>query len=76
LLASNQRNTQPLLQALGLDDEISQLDPPIDFQDGYFAFPLHSSHARLREDFDEGFRQLVERGELARLADQWQVEIP
>lgn len=76
LLASNQRNTQPVLQALGLGDEIRQLAPPIDTQDGYFAFPLQGSHARLREDFDEGFRQLVERGQLARLAAQWQVEIP
>ncbi|MCG4455420.1 MULTISPECIES: ABC transporter substrate-binding protein [unclassified Pseudomonas] len=76
LLASNQRNTLPLLQVLGLTDEISQLEPPVDTLDGYFAFPLHSSHARLREDFDEGFRQLVERGQLARLAAQWQVDIP
>lgn len=75
-LASNQRNTLPVLQALGLRDEIRQLDPPVDTQDGYFAFPLHGSHARLREDFAEGFRQLVERGQLARLAAQWQVEIP
>ena len=76
LLASNQRNTLPVLQALGLSDEISQVEPPVDTQDGYFAFPLHGSHARLREDFAEGFQQLVERGQLARLAAQWQVEIP
>jgi polar amino acid transport system substrate-binding protein len=76
LLASNQRNTLPVLQALGLSDEVSQLEPPVDTQDGYFAFPLHDSHAHLREDFEEGYRQLVERGQLARLAAQWQVEIP
>lgn len=76
LLASNQRNTLPVLQALGLSDEVSQLEPPVDTQDGYFAFPLHGSHAHLREDFEEGYRQLVERGQLARLAAQWQVEIP
>jgi polar amino acid transport system substrate-binding protein len=76
LLASNQRNTLPVLQVLGLGDEISQLEPPIDIQDGYFAFPLRSSHAHLREDFDEGYRQLVERGQLARLAARWQVDIP
>jgi polar amino acid transport system substrate-binding protein len=75
-LASNQRNTLPVLQALGLNDEIGQLEPPVDTQDGYFAFPLHGSHARLRAEFEEGFRQLVERGQLARLAAQWQVEIP
>ncbi|MDM8349102.1 transporter substrate-binding domain-containing protein [Pseudomonas sp. sp1636] len=76
LFASNQRNTLPVLQALGLSDEINQLEHPIDTQDGYFAFPLQSSHNRLREDFDEGFRQVVERGQLARLAARWQVEIP
>ncbi|MNV94833.1 hypothetical protein D3C71_1896670 [compost metagenome] len=75
-LASNQRNTLPVLQALGLSDEISQLEPPVDTQDGYFAFPAHASHARLRGDFDEGLRQLIERGQLARLAALWQVEIP
>ncbi|MNR13880.1 Bacterial extracellular solute-binding protein, family 3 [compost metagenome] len=76
LLASNRRNTLPVLQALGLHDEISQLEPPVDTQDGYFAFPLHGSHVHLREDFAEGFRQLIERGQLARLAALWQVETP
>jgi polar amino acid transport system substrate-binding protein len=76
MLASNQRDTLPVLQALGLTDEVSQLEPSIDIQDGYFAFPLHSSHARLREAFDEGFRQLSTGGQLARLAAQWQVETP
>jgi polar amino acid transport system substrate-binding protein len=76
MLASNQRDALPMLQALGLTDEVSQLEPPIDIQSGYFAFPLHSSHARLREVFDEGFGQLIERGQLARMTSQWQVEMP
>lgn len=76
LLASNQRNTQPVLQALGLNDEIVQLETLIDTQDGYFAFPRQSSHRSLREDFDRVFQQMIEQGQLAQLAAQWQVEIP
>ncbi|NQD91852.1 transporter substrate-binding domain-containing protein [Pseudomonas sp. CrR25] len=76
LLASNQRNTRPVLQVLGLGNEIVQLDTQIDVQDGYFAFPHLSSHRQLREDFDRAFRQMLERGQLAQLAGQWQVEAP
>ncbi|MCY1544573.1 hypothetical protein D9M68_804660 [compost metagenome] len=76
LLASNQRNTLPVLQALGLSDEIVQFDTLIDIQDGYFAFPHLSSHKPLREGFDQVFRQMVERGQMARFAAQWQVETP
>ncbi|HBX54137.1 MAG TPA: ABC transporter substrate-binding protein, partial [Pseudomonas sp.] len=72
LLASNQRNTQPVLQALGLNDEIVQLETLIDTQDGYFAFPRQSSHRSLREDFDRVFQQMIEQGQLAQLAAQWQ----
>lgn len=76
LLASNQRNTLPLLGELGLHDEIVQLVPPIDLQDGYFAFPRRASHRALREDFDRSFQRMVERGQLARLAAEWRVEAP
>jgi polar amino acid transport system substrate-binding protein len=76
LLASNQRNTRPVLVALGLHDEIEQLEPHIDLQDGYFAFPRKASHRVLREDFDLALQQLIEQGRLAQLAKEWQVEIP
>nr|WP_298164742.1 transporter substrate-binding domain-containing protein [uncultured Pseudomonas sp.] len=76
LLASNQRNSRPVLLKLGLLDEIVELDPPISLEDGYFAFPGLASHDALREDFDKALAEMVEQGELARLAKGWQVQIP
>lgn len=76
LLASNQRNTHPVLVALGLNDEIEQIDSQIDLQDGYFAFPRHDRYKPLREDLDRALQQLIEQGRLAQLAREWQVEIP
>lgn len=76
LLASNQRNTRPALQALGMSARVSQLAPPIDQQDGYFAFPREERYRRLRMDFDRAFEQLIEQGRLAQLAAQRQVAIP
>lgn len=76
LLASNQRNTQPVLLALGLHEQLEQLEPPIDLQDGYFAFPRQDRYKPLREDFDRALQQMIEQGRLAQLAKQWQVEIP
>lgn len=76
LLASNQRNTLPVLAELGLNDEIVQLEPLIDIQDGYFAFPWRESHKALREAFDQVFRQMIAQGQLAALAAHWHVDIP
>lgn len=76
LLASNQRNTRPVIQALGLRNQVSQLDTAIDQQDGYFAFPRQDSHRTLREDFDRAFQRMLEQGQLAPLADYWQVTVP
>ncbi|MEX6502923.1 substrate-binding periplasmic protein [Pseudomonas zhanjiangensis] len=76
LLASNQRNTRPVLLALGISDSFSQLAPLIDQQDGYFAFPRQDGHRALRMDFDRSFERLIEQGRLAQLADRWQVVIP
>ncbi len=76
LLASNQRNTQPALLALGLADKLEQLETPIDLQDGYFAFPRDERYRSLREQFDRALQQMTEQGRLAQLAADWQVEIP
>lgn len=76
LLASNQRNSLPIILKLGLRDEIVQLESPISLEDGYFAFPKRASHDALREDVDGALEGMVERGELARLAKRWQVEVP
>jgi polar amino acid transport system substrate-binding protein len=76
LLASNQRNTRPLLLALGLQEQVGELLPLIDVQRGYFAFPQDSSHAELRQRFNRAFAQLVASGQLARLAAPLGVSVP
>lgn len=76
LLASNQRNTQPHLRAPELRERVVELLPLIDVQRGYFAFPRDSAHAGLRQRFDQAFRRLVERGQLAQLAAPLGVSVP
>ncbi len=76
LLASNQRNTRPVLLALGMRASVGQLAPPIDQQDGYFAFPRQDRYRALRIDFDRAFQQMIEQGRLAQLAAERQVTIP
>lgn len=76
LLATNLRNTRPHLAELQPADQLVQLEPQIDVQQGYFAFPRDAAHVALRERFDRGFRRLVVSGELARLAGALGVSIP
>ncbi|MEK1905347.1 MAG: transporter substrate-binding domain-containing protein [Pseudomonas sp.] len=76
LLATNHRNTLPHLEALQLTDQLVELQPQIDVQQGYFAFPRDAGHAELREHFDQVFQGFVARGELARLADRLGVSVP
>ncbi|MBB2493893.1 substrate-binding periplasmic protein [Aquipseudomonas ullengensis] len=76
LLATNHRNTQPHLAALQLENQITELQPQIDVQQGYFAFPRDAEHDELREEFDQVFRRFVARGELARLAGRLGVSVP
>ncbi len=76
LLATNLRNTHPYLIELQLDDQLIPLQPQIDVQQGYFAFPRDAAHVALRERFDQGFQRLIRRGDLARLAAAQGVNIP
>jgi polar amino acid transport system substrate-binding protein len=76
LLASNQRNTQPHLRDLGLREQVAELQPLIDVQRGYFAFPRDAAHGELRQRFDLAFARLVESGQLARLAVPYGVNLP
>ena len=75
LLASNERNTRPRIDALE-HGAVSQLQPIIDTQDGYFAFPRTDEHAALRKDFDHAFAGLVAEGRLNVLALRQGVTIP
>lgn len=76
LLASNQRNTQPQLLAMALDGQVRQLEPLLDIQSGYFAFPHGERHAALRQRFDTLFQRFVASGQLARLGKVLGVTVP
>lgn len=75
LLASNERNTRPRIEALERGT-VHQLQPIIDIQDGYFAFPRTEDHAALRADFDRTFASLVSDGRLGEMATHLGVTIP
>jgi polar amino acid transport system substrate-binding protein len=76
LFASNRRDTDPVIVALGMTDQLLALAPLIDVQDGYFAFSQRPRHAGLPAQFDHLLAELKARGELHRLARRYEVEIP
>ncbi|SDL67386.1 substrate-binding periplasmic protein [Pseudomonas indica] len=76
LLASNERNTVPVLMSLKLNTRIARLEPIIDTQRGYFAFTRNATGDALRSRFDHAFDALVADGTLARLAKKHGVETP
>lgn len=76
LFASNRRNTEPVLAALKLGGQVVALPHVIEVQDGYFAFPKRPSHAPIRASFDAAFDALIENGELKRLSQRYDVDIP
>lgn len=76
LFASNRRNTEPVLAALKLGGQVEALPQLIGVQDGYFAFPKRPSHDALRASFDAAFEAMIESGELKRLGQRYDVDIP
>lgn len=67
LLASNRRDTDPVLARLGLSGVVASLPVAIDTQDAYFAFPPGEAHDGLRRAFDAQFQRLVDSGEWRKL---------
>jgi len=76
LFASNRRNTEPVLGRIGLAGQVVMLPKVIDVQDGYFAFPRRPSADALRREFDHEFQRLVDNGELKRLGQRHEVNVP
>jgi len=76
LFASNRRNTEPVLGRLGLAGQITMLPKVIDVQDGYFAFPREPQFDTLRRDFDAAFQRMVDSGELKKLGQRHEVNVP
>lgn len=76
LFATNERNTQPVLEQLQLGDLLVKLSPPLDLMRGHFAFPRTPRGQQLRLRYDQSFEALLRSGEFARLAQQWGVRAP
>ena len=76
LLASNERNTLPVLEELGLSQELVPLHPPISTLAGHFAFTRNPAGEVLKQNFDRALEQERASGGLRALARQWKVRGP
>lgn len=70
LFASNRRDTDPLLAALGLQDKVMALAPLIDVQAAYFAFPLTPRYREMPAQLDQLLMAMAKNGELQKLAQR------
>ncbi|WP_374580717.1 substrate-binding periplasmic protein [Pseudoduganella sp.] len=76
MFASNRRNTEPVLGRLGLSGQLAMLPQVIEVQDGYFGFPKRPASDALRKEFDAEFQRMVDSGELKRLGQRHEVNVP
>lgn len=76
LLASNERNTAPVIESLGLTRELQVLNPPLGYQRGHFAFTRSPQGEALRDGLDQVMGQLRATGEWRELARKWHITIP
>jgi polar amino acid transport system substrate-binding protein len=76
LAASNERDSKPRIDELGIGKEVRRLDPVIDTQVGYFALPKGEPHRQLRDDIGRVLRKMRTDGRLAKLARPYSVPLP
>ncbi|MDH4610060.1 transporter substrate-binding domain-containing protein [Pseudomonas sp. BN102] len=76
LVASNERDSLPRIDELGIGGKVRRLDPAIDTQVGYFALPRGESHRQLRDDIGRVLRKMSTNGRLAKLAKPYGVSLP
>ncbi len=76
LIAANQRNSEPVLQELGLGGAVVMCQPPFARLRGHFAFGLDAVGAEWSALVDTGMQRLRASGELARIAGRWGVPLP
>jgi len=76
LLAANERNARPILEARNLSQTLTALDPPIAIQDGYLAFSRRPQMEPARLRYNRLFNQMVQSGELVKLGAKYGVAIP
>lgn len=76
LVASNERDSRPRIDELGIAAQVRRLTPLIDTQAGYFALPRGESHRQLRDDIGRVLRQMRADGRLKKLAAPYGVPLP
>ncbi|UXH78840.1 substrate-binding periplasmic protein [Roseateles amylovorans] len=76
LVAANQRNSEPVIQELGLTDQVQLCAPPFARLRGHFAFSLEPQGAAWHRLVDAGMQRLRASGELQQLARRRGVTLP
>lgn len=76
MFATNRRDTDPVVLALGLQDKLMPLAPLIDVQDAYFAYPLAPRWQEAQVQMDRMLVEMRSRGELQKLARRYGVRLP
>ncbi|MBV7534787.1 transporter substrate-binding domain-containing protein [Duganella sp. sic0402] len=76
MFASNRRDTEPVIVALGLQDKVLALAPLIDVQNAYFAYPLAPRYRELPAQYDRLLAAMMKSGELQKLARRYDVTPP
>lgn len=76
MFATNRRDTDPVIAALGLQDKLLALAPLIDVQNAYFAYPLTPRHREMPAQMDKLLLEMKRNGELQKLARRYGVTLP
>ncbi|WP_158218937.1 substrate-binding periplasmic protein [Roseateles aquatilis] len=76
LIAANQRNSEPVIQALGMGDQVQLCTPPFARLRGHFAFSRDAAGAPLQALVDAGMQRLRASGELQQMAARRGVALP
>jgi polar amino acid transport system substrate-binding protein len=76
MFATNRRDTDPVVAALGMQDKVMALAPLIDVQNGYFAYPLSQRFPEMPQQMDQMLAEMKARGELQKLARRYGVMLP
>lgn len=76
MFATNRRDTDPVVVALGMQDKVMPLAPLIDVQNAYFAYPLAPRFADVPQQMDRMLAEMKARGELQKLARRYGVIPP
>lgn len=76
LIAANQRNSEPVIQELGLADQIALCAPPFALLRGHFGFSADPSGAAWQTLVDAGMQRLRQSGELQQMAARRGVSLP